>query len=240
MSPPGEVIWNRPERAGRGPAPSLTRDQIAAAAVRLADAEGIDAVSMRRLATALGVAASSLYRYVERKDDLLELMADAVMGEVEPAPPGSDWRLAIRTFATEMREMIQRHPWAAAVGAGRPSLGPNSLDRAERLFAAIDATGLDIDQLLLLSDTVGAFVRGSAIEALGDEEAWRRSGRSREQWMEAHRDYIGAVVESGRYPLLTRIVLDASSPHDPDRIRTSFELGLERVLDGFAAEIEKR
>ena len=81
MSSSHGVIWDRPERAARGPAPSLSREEIATAAVTLADARGIEAVSMRALAVELGVGATSLYRYVARKDELIELMVDAVMGD---------------------------------------------------------------------------------------------------------------------------------------------------------------
>src|SRR5262245_25957268 len=116
-----DVIWARPDRAGRGPRPAHSRAAIAAAAVRIADAEGLDAVSMRRLAAELGAGATSLYRYVARKDDLLDLMVDAVVGEgPPPAAPSGDWRADLREIAYSTRALILRHPWAAMLLAGRP------------------------------------------------------------------------------------------------------------------------
>src|SRR5271154_958868 len=105
MSSNHGVIWNRPERATRGPAPSLSRDEIATAAVTLADSQGIDAVSMRTLAVQLGVGAASLYRYVDRKDELIDLMVDAVMGDDLQFEIRGDWRKDIRSFARGLRAM---------------------------------------------------------------------------------------------------------------------------------------
>src|ERR1700679_413907 len=93
-----EVIWGRPERAARGPAPSLSREQIATAAVTLADTQGIEALSMRAMAAVLGVGAVSLYRYVGRKDELIELMVDAVSGRDLECEPRGDWRRGLRAF----------------------------------------------------------------------------------------------------------------------------------------------
>src|SRR5689334_18132683 len=114
----------RPERNSRGPDPAYSREQITAAAVKIADAEGLEAVSMRRIAREVNAGAMSLYRYIGSKDDLIELMIDTVQGE-EPLPERSgDWRADITAVADLMRAHLRRHPWLAAVSVGRPTFGP--------------------------------------------------------------------------------------------------------------------
>ena len=233
MSTDKGVIWDRPTRAARGPAPSLTRAEIAAAAVTLADTMGIDALSMRALAAELGVGAASLYRYVARKDELIALMVDAVMGTVQFEVRG-DWRADLRSFARGLQATILRHPWLAIEGAGRTSLGPNTAQCFERVLGAVDGLGLDIDEMLSMIETLDAYIRGRALEEIADGEAIRRSGLDNEQWMKIQAPYVEGLVASGRYPLLSRVVLYAHGPHDPDRLKRGFDLGLERVLDGLA------
>jgi AcrR family transcriptional regulator len=232
--PSRRVIWDRPERATRGPVPTLSREQIAAAAVTLADAQGIEAVSMRTLAVELGVGAASLYRYVARKDELIDLMVDAVMGQDLEFEMRGEWRADLRSFAHGLRAMTLRHPWMVVPSAGLRNLGPHTAACYEQVLGAIDGLGIDIDDMLVMLETLDAFVRGRALEELSEREAVRRSGLDREQWMEAQRPYIEGLIESGRYPLLTRVILDARSPHDPNRLQHGFDFGLERVLDGLA------
>ena len=234
MSSAHGVIWDRPERAARGPAPSLTREKITAAAVALADAQGIEAVSMRALAVELGVGAASLYRYVARKEELIDLMVDAVMGGDLKFDVRGDWREDLRSYAGGLRKMTLRHPWMAIQGTGRSSLGPNTAQRYEQVLSAVDGHGLDIDEMLVTIETLGAYIRGCVLQELSEQEAVRRSGLDQAQWMQLQQPYVESLIESGRYPLLARVVLDAHAPHDPDSIEHGFALGLERVLDGLA------
>jgi AcrR family transcriptional regulator len=233
MSSSRGVIWDRPERATRGPAPSLSREKITTAAVTLADTKGIEAVSMRVLAVELGVGAASLYRYVARKDELIDLMVDAVIGNDLQFEVRGNWREDLRSFAHGLRAMTLRHPWIVH-GAGLRNLGPNTARRHEQLLSAIDSLGLEIDEMLVMIQTLQAFIRGRTLEELSEQEAVRRSGLDQEQWMQAQAPYVASLIDSGHYPLLTRVVLDARAPHDPDRLEHSFDLGLERVLDGLA------
>jgi AcrR family transcriptional regulator len=237
MSSNRGVIWDRPERAARGPAPSLSRQEIAVAAIRLADTQGIESVSMRALAVQLGVGAASLYRYVARKDELIDLMVDAVMGRDLQFEVGGEWREDLRSIARGLRAMTLRHPWMAIQGAGPRNFGPNTVHRYEQALSAIDGLGLEIDEMLVMVETLDAFVRGRTLEDLSEQEAVRRSGLEQEEWMQTQVPYIESLITSGRYPLVTRVVLDARTPHDPDRLEHGFELGLERVLDGLALMI---
>src|SRR6266498_4621044 len=116
-------IWMRPQkRHSRGPDPTYSRDQITAAAITIADAEGLEAVSMRRIAREVGAGAMSLYRYLDSKDELVELMMDAVEAE-DPLPdkPSGEWRADLRRIAERARGILERHPWLATLAATRPS-----------------------------------------------------------------------------------------------------------------------
>src|ERR1700729_1296077 len=144
MSSRQKVIWDRPERAAHGPTPSLTREEITTAAVALADAQGIEAVSMRALAVELGVGAASLYRYVARKDELIDLMVDAVMGTDLKFEVRGDWREDLRSFAHGLRAMVLRHPWMAVPSAGLRNFGPNTAQCHEQVLSAIDGLGLEM------------------------------------------------------------------------------------------------
>jgi AcrR family transcriptional regulator len=234
------IIWDRPERATRGPAPSLSRHEIATAAVALADERGIEAVSMRSLAIELGVGAASLYRYVARKDELIELMVDSVMGTDLQFEVIGDWRDDLRSFAHGLRAMTLRHPWIAVPSAGLRNFGPNTAGRYEQVLGVVDGLGLEIDEMLVMVETLDAYVRGRSLEELSEQEAVRRSGLDQEQWMQSQVPYIESLIVSGRYPILTRVVFDARAPHDPDRLEHGFEVGLERVLDGLATMLPDR
>lgn len=231
------VIWARPERATKGPAPSRSRAQIAAAAIELADAEGLEAVSMRRTAAVLGIGAASLYRYIESKDELYDLMIDYAEGEDGPPPPlTGDWRADLRALAHKMRGLIHRHPWLATLAAGRPTFGPNSLTWAEHSLAALDGRGLSIDEMLVAGEILQAFVRGYVIGELAEQQALQRAGLSMDQWMHALGPYMMSVLERGEHPLLARVIIDADTPHAMDRNDLVFTAGLERILDGLVPD----
>jgi AcrR family transcriptional regulator len=233
-----EVIWTRSERAGKGPAPSHSRAEIAAAAIALADAEGIDAVSMRKVAAKLGAGTGTLYRYVARKDDLIDLMIDAVEGEDGgPDPLTGEWRQDLRAFARRARSIMHRHPWVAILTAGRPTLGPNGLRLAEHTLSAIAELGLTIDEMLVSVETLQAFVRGYTLGELAEQEAIRRSGLDRDQWMAAHAPYLQKIIDDGLHPLVSRVVLDAEGPHADNQDERGFELGLDRILDGLSGNL---
>jgi AcrR family transcriptional regulator len=232
------VIWDRPERAAKGPAPAYSRAAIAAAAVSIADSDGADGVSMRRIAAALGTGATSLYRYVTSKDELLDLMIDAVEGEDGgPAELTEDWREDLTAVAYRMRATIRRHPWMATLVAGRPNLGPNRLATTEQGLAALDPLRLDIDEQLAIMVTIEAFVRGYALGEFAEEEATRRSGVTMEMWMESYTHYMRAIIDEGRHPHVAQVVIDATTPHAPDRADLGFAKGLARILNGIEADL---
>jgi AcrR family transcriptional regulator len=164
---PRQPIWTRPVRGSRGPAPGRSRDAIVAAAVALADAEGLDAVSMRAVATALGTGAGSLYRYLSSRDDLLDLMVDRVAGELRPYPDADgDWLDTMLLLARDQLAMHRRHRWLVDVSYRTSSVGPESLawfDHCLRVMAPVrSATTAKFEAIAMLTGVVGLFARGEA------------------------------------------------------------------------------
>ena len=234
---PRPPVWARPRSGGRGPQPSLSVDAIVTAAVALADAEGVDAVSMRRIAAELGVGTMSLYRYVETKDDLLDLMADQVMGEDGPSGPmAGEWRADLRRIAVDYRRLMLRHPWVLPIVASRPPLGPNNLRRSECLLGVLDGLGLTIAAMSGLTATVLGYVRGVVLTEIAETEVARRTGLDEDRYRRSVGPYLTGVLAAGQHPLLARFV--ALADHDPDPDQT-FLWGLDRVLDGVAVGLER-
>ncbi|MEU9831922.1 TetR/AcrR family transcriptional regulator [Streptosporangium sp. NPDC048047] len=235
-------IWMRPERqerSGPGRRPGYSREQVTSTAVRIADAEGVEAVTMRRIAGELGTGAMSLYRYVPRRDDLFDLMIDLVMSEIElPDDPSGDWRGDLTLLARQTRAAGLRHPWLIALLTSRPTLGPNLLRVHEFALGAFNGAGLDIDDITGFAGMLNDYVHSAIRRELGWLEEARRTGLDPERWK---RDYMGPyvrqVVESGAFPLFNRSVLDSHTAHLTPEDR--FRHGLDRVLDAIAALIPR-
>ena len=223
-----EVIWARPERRARGPKPAHNRAEIAAAGIRVATAEGLDAVTMRRVATELGTGTTSLYRYVAKKEDIYDLMVDAALGEQAPPPSTGDWRTDLTAVAHQMRAGMLRHPWLGTLSAMRPSLGPNSLRWMEFTLSTLSILDLTADEMFIATTTVTTYVLGSAVTELAE----RAATTTRAQWMAAQGAYGDALTTDDRYPLLARIMVEAELPHRENPAESLFVEGLSRVLDG--------
>lgn len=230
------LLWRAPGEPGRRPGPraGIDVDRIVAAAVELADAEGLAAVTMRRLGTELGVGAMTLYTHVPGKGELVDLMYDAVLGEVHPSPPAGGWRERLTAVAHENWDLFVRHPWAAHLGTGRPVLGPNLMRKYDLELAAVDGLGLSEVDMELVITLVGDFVRGS-VGGLHDKRAVERSsGLTDEQWWAVVEPHVDRVFDAERFPTAARVGPVAGpelGAGDPAR---SFEFGLARLLDGIA------
>jgi AcrR family transcriptional regulator len=231
------VIWMRPEHGTRGPKPTHTRQAVATTAVSIADTEGLDAVTMRRIATELGTGTTTLYRYVSKKDDILELMVDSVMAELRDTVLVGSWRADLHTIAYRQRAIAKRHPWLPRLTSGRSNHGPNSLWWLELTLSAFDGLDMDTDSMLANLGTLSSFVLGHVLVELGDVEAVQRTGLTHEEWMEQQGEYGPTIVNSGLYPRFTRVIVEARTPHLADRQDLGFAAGLERVLDGIAAHL---
>ncbi|WP_458242868.1 TetR/AcrR family transcriptional regulator [Streptomyces sp. MAI_2237] len=229
-----EVIWARPERAGRGPRPAFTRADIAAAAVRIADEGGLDAVSMRHVAAALGCGTMSLYNYVPRKEDLYELMFDAVSAEHELWEPSGDWRADMMRVARQTRELMHRHSWLPRLMSPVYGFSPNALRYLEHCLACLDPLedmryGMKMQLVGLLNGVVTMYVANE----LSTAERTRNLPWSEEQENAVRIAYLGRQVASGAYPRMAAAFTEDPGPIDLDAV---FDLALERVLDGFDPE----
>jgi AcrR family transcriptional regulator len=235
-----EILWTRTDRSTRGPQPTLTHEQIAATAIAIADREGLDAVSMRRIAGELGCGTMSLYRYVATKDELHDLMRDAVAGEDDPGSikPTGHWRADLRTAAHQMRATALRHPWLPAVIVGRPSFGPNEVQGAELILTVLSELGLSADETLGALGLIGSFVRGYVQQELAERQ-WRRPAKTPEEraWQKGMIGYLARLEASGRYPNFTKVRAGADTSPDPDLV---FDWQLDRVLDGLESVLPKR
>lgn len=241
--PRAKLIWARPEPGARKP--RLTREQIAAAALGIADADGLEAVSMRRVASELGVGTMTLYYYVETKDELLALMGDSMMAEliVPAAEMPSDWRAALGLIATRSREALRRHPWAVEGMPG--ALGPNAMRHIEQSFAAVEDLAVDLATKFEIISMVDAYAFGYTLSEL-QEAAERRRHGGRTQWVEAMAAYIDAQLATGEFPHMSRAVggggaravIERLSALEDDEQR--FQRGLDRLLDGIALDLERR
>jgi AcrR family transcriptional regulator len=232
-------VWLRP---GTPPAPSgpggpLNLHRIVAAAVAIADAEGVDAVSMRRVAGELGSGTMSLYRHVATKNELLDLMVDEVVDECWPAePPTGRWRADLRAMAMVERQVMLRHPWMVPLVASRPPLGRNVLRRTEYMLGLVDGLGLSIDQMAGFVGVVSAYVRGVVFTHLATAEEQRRSGMDEDAWRGAAGPYLRELVAGGGFPLVRRFMIEADDHPDPEKL---FEDGLDCVLDGLETRLER-
>ncbi|BCJ76107.1 hypothetical protein CS0771_56510 [Catellatospora sp. IY07-71] len=171
-TPGGESIWARPERGRRGPAPAHSRDAIVAAAVGLADTGGLEAVSMRAVAAALGMSAAALYRHLSSREDLLDLMVDRCVGELRPYPPDSDdWLDGLIRLARHQLDLYRRHPWLRDAVAHGPSPGPNTLsyfDECLRILTpARCGTMAKFEAIGMLTGVVSMFAAQSGTPAPG-------------------------------------------------------------------------
>jgi AcrR family transcriptional regulator len=232
LQPP--PIWAHPAPGTRRP--KLTREQIAAHALAIADAEGFEAVSMRRIAEELGVGTMTLYYYVRTKDDLLALMDDSLMGEVLiPADElPSTWREAIGAIARSSRTVFVRHPWAMSALEGA-RVGPNGLRHMEQSMAAVASAPLDETGKMELISAVDDYVFGHVLRL---REPWWAGGTD-VQAFHAINKFISEHLASGEFPHLAALVGSgepvavftrvAQSMTDEDR----FEHGLEALFDGF-------
>ncbi|MGY5013036.1 TetR/AcrR family transcriptional regulator [Streptomyces sp. 900105755] len=226
-----EVIWARPERAGRGPKPAFTRADVAAVAVRIADAEGLDAVSMRHVAAGVGCGTMSLYNYVPRKEDLYELMVDAISSEHELWEPTGDWRADMMRVAEQTRELMHRHPWLPRLMSPVYGFSPHALRYLEHCLACLDpldvSYGTKFELIAMVNGVVTTYVRNEIDTA----ERVRNLPWSEERENAVRIAYLGGQIASGAYPRMAAAFAEDAGPIDLEGV---FRRSVERVLDGFA------
>ncbi|WP_199826253.1 TetR/AcrR family transcriptional regulator C-terminal domain-containing protein [Streptomyces sp. SBT349] len=224
-----QSFWFRDQ--GKGRRPRLSRERIVAGAVELLDGEGVDGFSMRRLAARLRVGTMSLYSYVETREDVLDLALDAVMAEIAVDEDDSTpWRDALTGHLVQSRRVMRRHVWITALIGTRPMIGPTSLARSERFYAALARAGLSRPELNAAVSTLFAYVHGF----VAAENVWRSRVTDADEEAELRREVKRHVAaHADRYPALARQaeVEDADSDG-------GFRRGLDIILDGIEARID--
>ena len=236
------LLWRTGEKPGtrRGPRPALTVDGIVETAIGIADREGLEAITMRRLGRSLGVGAMALYTYVPGKAELLDLMLDRVYAEMPEDAWPADWRERVTALARDNRALYEAHPWAAALSPGRPPLGPGLMTKYERELRAFDGLGLDDLAMDAALTFLLDFVRSSSLSAQHAGQERRDSGMTDEQWWAANAPLLERVLDPGAYPTAARVGTAAGSAHGGAYSADhAWEFGLERVLDGLAALIDR-
>jgi len=246
--PPGmDLLWGRRERGKRGPRPGLSPDAIVAAAIRVADADGLDAVSMARVAAELGFTTMSLYRYVASKEELLQLMWNgSALGAEDLVIEGDDWRSRLRTWAVIQRDMIDRHPWVTQMPLAAPPAAPNSLHFVERGLETMDGTGLsDNDKIriigLLSSYTLSeARMAGDAARAMQAAQAAQEAGAAPVPTM-TYDELLRELVDERTYPRLYHLAWSGwpAEGAAPPSEREEFLAGVDLILDGVQALIDR-
>lgn len=228
------IVWERQEPPSRRAPSPLSREKIVRAAIEIADKEGLGAVSLRKVGAALDAGPMRLYNYLSTKEELLDLMADAVYGEMRPfGPVTTGWRAALRSLAYRIRGAALKHRWFIDLYVGRPHFGPNALAHREETFATLaGALGFEeIDAAMQAVVTFYSYVVGAILNESNELRAEHESGMDQSEWQAASWPYIQRAMASGRFPMLSKIVREAT--HPPAEV--VFDRGLELVLDGISA-----
>lgn len=231
---------NAPSPPRKGPKRALTVERIVETAISVADNEGLNAVTMRRIAQALGVVPMTLYTYVPGKPELLDLMLDSLYVQMVPSQTSdASWRSRLEGIAHDNLSLYRRHPWAALISTARPPLGPGLFAKYERELSALDGLGLtdvEMDDALtfLLS-----FVRACAREEASILRASQQNPLTDAQWWESNAPLLAQLVNERDFPLGTRVGTatgeSRGAAYSPEH---AYTFGLARVLDGLATLIE--
>jgi len=238
-----ELLWDGPTRPSRGPKPALRGDDVVQAAMSIADANGLGALTMHAVAERLGFTTMALYRYFPSKEALIDACVDAALGTPPPRLGARDgWRQEIRLWAYAKRAMLCSRPWLAELPFVAAPHGPNWLSWHEAFLQTLADTGMSPEDMMDMLGLVDGFVRGSSDTAISLARA-RSQGVSDAEWAQAVGADLARAINDARYPVLSAILSSASGgitadaplPTRGGRMRTMdehFEFGLERVLDG--------
>ena len=223
-----QVLWQRHLPRTRVGAPALTQEQIAAAAIDIADRQGLTAVSVKRVAAKVGVPASRLERYLTSREDLFDLMLDAAYADIELPADGSaeDWQAELRALAYAVRDAASRHEWMALLIGNRAPCGPHGLRFTERLLSSTLPSGLGPVGITHATNAVLAFVVGSVRMATPTPDDSHDAGR--------HNNiarYLAEAAADPSYPTLGLVLSSTAAVTGAD----AFEAGLDLLLAGIAA-----
>jgi len=229
-----EAAWGVRDRPGKGPKPGLSLERIVGAAVQVADAEGLNAVSMGRVAKELEVSTMALYRYVSAKNELLELMVDAAYGAPPTTRPSGDWREGLQQWAWDALDGMRRHPWVLQVPVSGPPITPNQIGWLERGLAALTGTGISdpekLSTVLLLSGLVRNWASITTSLNLHSPDAAPLTFN--------YGTALKRLVDPYRFPAITAAIESGAIDDDYDDGDAEFVFGLARILDGIEMLIQ--
>ncbi|MFE7195179.1 TetR/AcrR family transcriptional regulator C-terminal domain-containing protein [Microbacterium oxydans] len=219
------------------PSARLSASAVVTTAIAMADAEGMEAISMRRIAAELGTPTMSLYRHVDGKDGLILLMIDAVLGE-DPLPePSADWRTDLEVSARLQWSVFQRHPWLAGVmSISRPQLVPNGFRYTEWCLRALEPLGLSMETMMHISVIVFSHVKSLATDIAFEAVQRQDTGLTADEYMTTRSTEVTAMISPVDLPLLASLVQSDDFDLDLDAL---FEFGLQRLLDGIETWISR-
>jgi AcrR family transcriptional regulator len=201
--------------------------------VELADAEGLEALSMRRLGSRLRAGATSIYWHVPSKEDLFELLFDHTLAELElPDPPPADWREGLRDLAGRVRHLTHQHPWLVLLGV-QPGLGPNGLRYFRYATALLADLGVDDTVVVQVLGALNNYVMGFAHREAAWAQTIRRSGLGRREWEERFRDYLERVLRPADADLARQLAARLELSGDAD-----FAFGLSCLIEGIATRLQ--
>lgn len=245
-----ELLWEldtEAERPRRRPGTALDRDQIVREAIRIADADGLEAVTMRRVAQQLGTGAMSLYRHVPDKDALVSLMVDTIIGDMigesplpphVPLPPGMTWREGLRLIAESNWQTCREHRWYPEATIAQPPLTPNGLAGLEAALSLFDGYDLTVTEKMMFVTTVHQTVLHAALNMLMEERSRARFQVDDAEVFAGATAFLGKMAASGRYPRVTELFTTVGrEPQDKDTERDWILAGVDLILDGIAARL---
>ena len=233
-----ELLWGVQEPGRRGPRPRHSADEVVAAAIAIADAEGVQGLSMRRVAEVVGMSPMALYTYVASKGELLDLMVDRVLGET-PDPPEDlpGWRQKLSFIARGRWDAGERHPWLLDLPLQRPPLGPNVIRKAEMTLRALEGTGLAFRDMALVADALDNYVTGALQAARAAREAERETGLTDAEWQATAQELMEGRLDPEAFPAILRWRDAKAAAERPAERFARFEFGLACLLDGLESRI---
>jgi len=223
------LAWSGRERQPKGPKPGLTLDAIVAAAIAVADEDGLGALSMARVAATLGASTMSLYRYIDSKDALVVLMVDAALGAPPPrdaGDPSVDWRAGLARWAAHARDAYLRHPWALRVPITAPPITPNNVAWLEDALRCLAATKLTEQSKLSCVLLLSGFVRNTVLLTV-DVRAGTRTSPPPSYGLA-----LSQLIDPAQFPAVHRAIVSGSLDDDDEELDSEFDFGLARILDG--------
>lgn len=236
------LIWGRSRRRSRGPRPSLTLEQVARAAIDLADAEGLESVSMKRLAEVLKVGTMTLYTYVPDKATLLQVMLDRAVSEVALPEGAVGWQQYLRHSAVALLDLYRKHPWMMQINVEGPPITPSQMRYLESMLRALHPTGMSHQESLDVALSLSYFVLGAAKLTSGIVQAEDASALSGEQSQAERAEAFRSILDPAEFPMVLEAMTSPPSGPPPSDMLDSlgFQFGLDRFIDGISAYIGAR